>query len=151
MPVNQTDLAELIRLLVTIVGPVIAWFGGKFLMTRWERRKTEAETKMREHESDKAASATANEFAGLAKDTAVTNRGLMSEINTMRTEMLLQSKRLYELEQRVGRLDAENLLLKEDSINQQTWIQHLERGIGVLSEQMRQAGITPIWTIDTEK
>lgn len=92
------DWQEIIRSVASGGVAVVTWFIGKFIYNRWERRRMEVETKIKEQEVGHEASETVSVFAKVAQDTGQSNIVLRKSITEMLEKLLALDTRVHELE-----------------------------------------------------
>lgn len=154
------DWQEVRSWVIAVAVPAFSWLASNFLYNRYQRRKLELEnTKLAndidtdKKEADNVSAQAANTFANAAATMASTtdtvsraNLALQQQINQTRTEMAALTIRVTANEATIVELRGSNECITREKQLLEARVQELETGVGLLLEQMRQAGLTPIWT-----
>lgn len=105
------DWMELIRSVIAGGGAFILWLGGKFIFNHWEKKRLEAEVKLKEAEAELEEQKTNTEVSGVvrvysqvAQDTGQTNILLRTQLNDMLTRIFSLEKAAHSLEMLVDDL-----------------------------------------------
>lgn len=136
------DWTELIRSIIAGAGAFILWLGGKFVFNRWEKKRLEAEVKLKEaeadleeHKADTEASGVVRVYSQVAQDTGQTNILLRTQLNDMLTRIFSLEKTAHSLEMLVDDLKT-SISRKDEKITR------LEARVKLLEDILRSNNIS---------